>query len=118
MAFYINPGELRTPIRFQNQVVAGQGAHKTTTFVDIGNESANDPPRYTKTKWMSEPGRLAYLSSALQTIVSAEVTVRYNAKITEQTQILNGSRYDIIDVDDPDQHKRWMVIRVKASVNS
>ena len=119
MAFSIGAGELRTPIRLQNSATTGQGAHETTAWVDIGNQTADDPPIYTRSKWVSTPGRLAYLSNAMQTLVSAEVTVRYNAAVTEQTRVVcGGVAHDIIDVDDPDQHKRWLVLKLKASVNS
>lgn len=116
--FYINPGELRTTVRIQNQTVTGQGANKTSSWVDIGNEKTDDPPRTMRVKWMEEPGRLAYLSASLQTLVAAEMTVRYSAQITEQSQVIKDDViYQIIDAGDPDQHKRWLVVRLKASVN-
>lgn len=116
--FYINPGELRTTVRIQNETIAGQGAHKTSTWIDIGNETADDSPRTTRARWVEEPGRLAYLSSALQTVAAAEMTVRYNDQIAEQSRVIkDGVTYQIIDADDPDQHHRWLVVTLKASVN-
>lgn len=116
--FYINPGELRTKVRVQYPVTTGSGTKKVTQWVDIGNTSESDPPRYFYTKWLGLSGSEAWMADSVQAVGASTVTMRYTQVINEQCRIVkDGVNYQIVNVDDPTQHKRWLVIKTKVAVN-
>lgn len=116
--FYINPGELRTPIRVQKQVATGAGSFKTVAWVDLGNASDADPPRYIMARWEGLKGIEKWMADSIQTIDTAMATIRFNSSLTAACRILSGDMaYQIVDVTDPTQHKQWLQISVKAAVN-
>lgn len=115
--FCINPGELRTDIRIQKPVTTGSGVSKKTTWPDLGNASEADPPRFIKCKWVGLNGNARLLDNAVVDVGDALLTLRYK-EINEQCRIVkDGANYQVINIDDPTQHKQWLVIRVKAVVN-
>lgn len=120
MSFYINPGELRTPIRIQKQAKTGTGSFAAVGWVDIGNASSTDPPKYIRSRWIASiKGTQTELSDSTQSLDTATVTIRYNSAVNNQCQIIKGGiAYQILDVSDPTQHKQWLQIDVKAAVNS
>ena len=119
MSFYINPGELRTKIRIQRKVTTGTGSFAKTTWVDLGNTSDTDPPKYTLCKWVPTiKGTQAQLSDSTQSLDYATATIRYKGAITVRCQVLkDGITYQILDVGDPTQHRQWLQIEAKAAVN-
>ena len=115
--FYINPGELRTKIRVQKPVTTGMGINKNTSWVDLGNMTDIDAPRYIMAKWEPLKGMAKWIADSVQAIDSATVTIRYNSAVTEQCHIVcNGTNYEIVDIGDPTQHRQWQQITVKAAV--
>ena len=120
MSFYISPGELRTKIRIQKQIKIGTGSFATTEWVDLGNTASVDTPRYVMAKWFAKiVGSQTELSASTQSLDFATVTIRYNSEISEMCQIVKDSiAYQIMNISDPNQHKQWQEIYVKAAVNS
>jgi len=116
-AFYINPGELRTQIRIQKQITVGTGSFATKPWVDFGNTSDTDPPRYVYAKWESVKGLELWAADSVQAVDTNIVTVRYNPALNAACRIIcGGITYQITDVSDPTQHKQWQQIRVMGAV--
>jgi head-tail adaptor len=116
--FYINPGELRTKIRIQQKKKIGTGSFATEKWVDIGSTDETDSPKYIYSKWEALKGAAKWVADSMQAVGSATVTIRYNSAVTEQFRVVcDGINYQIVDIGDPDQHKRWQQITVKAAVN-
>ena len=116
--FYINPGELRTKIRIQYKKKVGTGSFAKDSWIDIGNASDTDTPRYIMAKWEALKGAEKWIADSLQAVGSATVTIRYNSAVSEQCRIVcDGINYQIVDIGDPTQHKQWTQITVKAAVN-
>lgn len=120
MTFYINPGELRTPVRIQHYVKLDDGDDLVKgSWVDLDNKIDTDPPKYIRCKW--EPtikGTQAQLSDSTQSLDYATVTVRYRPDISTKCQIVKEDiTYMILAAGNPDQHKRWLQIEVKAALN-
>jgi head-tail adaptor len=116
--FYINPGELRTPIRIQKSVTSGSGVNKTSKPVDIISPTDANPLCYILSKWLGLKGSETWVSESNQVVGFAMATVRYNANISEECQIVkDGVTYQITNVDVPTQRKQWLQITVKSAVN-
>lgn len=116
--FYINTGELRTKIQIQKPIKIGNGSFAATLWVDIGNTSDSDPPRYILSKWEALRGAEKWASDSVQAIGDATVTIRYYTEITVQCRVVcEGRVYQIVDIGDPTQKKQWFQITVKAAVN-
>ena len=120
MIFYINPGELRTKIRIQKPIKEGTDDFSKTAWVDLGNTSETDTPKYIRCRWESTvKGTQAQLSDSTQSLDYATATVRYRPDISTKCRIIkDGITYMILVAADPNQHKRWLQIEVKAAVNS
>lgn len=117
--FYINPGELRTKLRIQKPIKTGSGSFAYTSWVDIGNTSDLDSPRYIYSKWESLKGAEKWAADSVQATGGATVTVRYSSQITEQCRIIREDiLYQIVEIQDTTQKKQWLQIAVKAAVNS
>jgi len=116
--FYINPGELRTKIRIQKSVKTGTGSFASVSWMDIGNTSESDTPRYILSKWEALKGAEKWAADSVQAVGGATVTTRYNPQINEICRIICGDTvYQIVDIGDPTQKKQWLQITVKAAVN-
>jgi head-tail adaptor len=114
---HIQAGDLRTRIRILRPTVTGSGSTKKTEWVDICNPSSATYP-YIYSCWEGAYGSRAYIANSVQAQRPAQVTVRYRPEITEQYRIINdGVTYEIISPHDPDQHRRWTTMNVKAAVN-
>ena len=116
-AFYINPGELRTQIRIQKQITVGTGSFATKKWVDLGNTSDTDPPRYIYSKWESVKGLELWAADSMQAVDTNIVTIRYNPTLNAACRIIcGGITYQITGVSDPTQRKQWQQIRVMGAV--
>lgn len=117
--FSVTPGELRTRIRVQTPKTTGTGVGKKTAWPDISNATPQNPDCYIRCKWVGLNGNARLLDAAVVDVGDALLTLRYNAKITEQCRIVkDGVNYQIINIDDPTQRRQWMVVRVKSAVNA
>lgn len=114
----INAGELRTKIRIQNQVSSGIGSFATKSWVDVGNTSASDTPKYIYAKWVNVHGSEAWIADSVQAEAGATVTIRYRPNVTHSCRILLGDMvYKIVSLDNVRQRNQWLEIKVKAAVN-
>lgn len=111
--------DLKTRIRIQSQVTTGTGINKVTAWVDLGNESSDDDPRYIWCQWSPLGGAETWVAQANQVTNGANVAIRYNSSVTSQCRLIkDGVIYSIITPNDPDQHKHWMKFKVSAAVNN
>lgn len=111
-------GDLRTAIRIQYRKVSGSGVNKTTAWVDLGNNSPDDPPRFLRCCWYPIAGKEAWVADSFQIVDAANVQMRYRADVTAQCRLLkDGVAYEILDPSDPDQHRQWIKFKVKGAVN-
>ena len=114
----INAGDLKARIRIQRKKSSGSGSFKKEEWVDIGNESSSDPPRYKNAKWAGVHGSEAWIAESVQAERAATVTVRFDKRINEACRVLYGDTvYKIVSMDDISQLHHWLEIKVKASVN-
>lgn len=111
-------GELRTKIRIQRPETTGLGVNQHTEWIDLGNTTTTDPPRYTWAKWTGSYGSEALLADSLQAQQPGTVVIRYRPDVTEQCRILkDGIVYHVISPNDLFQQHLWLEFKVKASVN-
>lgn len=114
-----DPGEMTVRIRIQAPVTIGSGASKTTSWVDVGNTTAADPPRWTWAKWENVHGSEAWVAESMQATMPATVSVWYDSLITRQCRVLDdaGIAYDIKSLDDIRREHRQIELKVQASAN-
>ena len=114
----INAGDLNARIRIQCKKSSGSGSFKKEEWVDIGNKSSSDPPRYKNAKWVGVHDSEAWIAESVQAERAATVTVRFDKRINEACRVLYGDLvYEIISMDDISQLHQWLEMKVKASVN-
>lgn len=114
----LNSGDLSARIRIQHKVVSGSGSFKKEEWVDIGNESSSEPPRYKNAKWVGVHDSEAWIAESVQAERAATVTVRFDKCINEACRVLyRETVYKIVSMDDISQCHHWLEIKVKASVN-
>lgn len=106
-------------IRIQAPITTGNGVHKSTSWVDIGNKSESDPPIWTWAKWENVHGAEAWTASSVQATAPATVSVWYDARITQMCRIVDddGLIYRITSFDDIRREHRQIEMKVQASVN-
>lgn len=115
--FYINPGELRTPIRIQVPIKGGEGSFAKTVWTELCNTDSPTYP-FIRCKWEAMKGTEKWTANSLQAVSPAVATIRYRADVTDRCRIINeGVIYTITDVGDPTQRKQWLQITVKAAVS-
>jgi head-tail adaptor len=103
-----NPGELRTPIQFQNPTVSQDaGAAQTVTWSDLDTAYV---------KIVNAHGVEAVTSDALKSVQRAIWTRRYNASVTTLTSgLLGGQRWQVISVDDIQNRHEYMELMVELA---
>lgn len=114
-----DPGEMTALIRIQAPVTTGSGVHKVTAWVDIGNESESDDPRWTYAKWENVHGSEAWTASSVQATAPATVSVWYDSRITRLCRVADdaGMVYRITSLDDIRREHRQIEMKVQANVN-
>ena len=114
-----DPGEMTARIRIQAPVVTGSGVNKKTSWVDIGNTSESDPPKWIWAKWENVHGAEAWAASSVQATAPATVSVWYDTRITRMCRIVDdaGIIYKITSLDDIRREHRQIEMKVQASVN-
>lgn len=111
-------GQLRTKIRIQKSVTVGTGINKYTAWVDLGNASDADPPRYILASWINVHGSEAWIVNSVQAQLGATVTIRFRGDVTPACRVLLGNMvYQIVSLDNIRQLGQWLEMKVKASVN-
>lgn len=115
----LQAGDLRTKIRIQKYVKPAGGDDFTTgAWVDLDNQSADDPPKYIRCAWYPLGGSETWIAASTQVIDADNVIIRYRPDVTSQCRVVNdGVIYNIIAPNDPDQHKHWLKFKVKAAVS-
>lgn len=103
-----NPGELRTPVLFQNSTVTRMpGAAQKTEWIDLGTQY---------TKIVNAHGTEAVTSDALKSVQRSTWTIRYNPLITTKSSgVLNGERWLVISVDDIQNRHEYMELVVELA---
>lgn len=114
-----DPGEMTARIRIQQKVTTGTGVNEYTAWVDIGNNSETDPPRWTWAKWENIHGSEAWVAESVQATAPATVSVWYDSRITRMCRIVDdaGIIYRITSLDDIRREHRQIEMKVQASVN-
>lgn len=114
-----DPGEMTARIRIQSLVTSGTGVHKTTAWVDLGNDAETDPPRWISAKWENVHGAEAWTASSVQATAPATVSVWYDSRITRMCRVVDdaGIIYRITSLDDIRREHRQVEMKVQASVN-
>jgi len=121
MPIKISIGELRTRIRIQHNLkTTAQSGFNKDIWVDIGNISEAEQPKYIYAKWQNAFGNEVWVAESAQVKNSATITIRYNPLVKSTCRILrdDGVIYQIVSIDDVDQRHRFMQIKVKAMVNA
>lgn len=114
----MNAGELRTKIRIQYAKKTGGSSFAKEEWVDIGNQSAADEPRYIFAKWVNVHGSEAWIAASVQAQRAATVTVRYDERVNEACRVMLGDTvYNIVSIDNIRQAGQWLEIKAKAAVN-
>lgn len=112
----MTPGDLRTKIRVQKRKesrLPGEIAG-VIKWIDIGNESENDPPRYKRCQWIGAHGDETFSDEALQGTRFATIRLRYDSRISETCRILLGDEeWKIVSTDDIRQCHRWLELKLK-----
>lgn len=96
-----NPGELRTPVLFQNPTVSknANGA-QVIAWTDLDTAYV---------KIVNAHGQEAATSDALKNVQRSTWTRRYNASVTPLTSaVLDGQRWQVISVDDIQNRHEYM----------
>lgn len=114
-----DPGEMMALIRIQVPITTGNGVHKSTSWVDIGNNSESDPARWIYAKWENVHGSEAWVASSVQATAPATVSVWYDSRITRMCRVIDdaGIVYKITSIDDIRREHRQIELKVQASVN-
>lgn len=114
-----DPGEMTARIRIQTPVITGSGVNKKTSWIDIGNASESDPPKWIWTKWENVHGAEAWTASSVQATAPATVSVWYDTRITRMCRIVDdaGIIYKITSLDDIRREHKQIEMKVQASVN-
>ena len=108
--------QLRTSIRIQRRVSGRKPGEITGNieWIDIGNASSSDPPRYIRCQWVGAHGDETFSDEALQGPHFATIRLRYDARITDTCRVLLADvPWDIISMDDIRQYHRWIEIKLK-----
>ncbi len=110
--------KLRTKIRIQEPVYTGSGVNKTTAWVDLGNTLPTDPARYVYSEWIPQTKKLrSEISDSVVTFDFVTATIRFNSYVNTACRILNdGIVYEILFANDPNQHRQWLQLDVRATV--
>lgn len=114
-SFDLHAGDLRTRIRVQRKASARQpgGLVATESWIDLGNSSDTDMPRYKYCQWIGYHGTEAIKQDILQASLSATVRLRYDPRINTTCRLLRGTEeYDIVSVDDIRLRHQWMELKV------
>ena len=112
----INPGDLRTKIRIQKRETSRQPGEIASKieWIDIGNTSGADLPRYKRCQWVGAHGDETFSDDALQGTHFATIRLRYDPRINETCRVLlGGDAWEITSLDDVSQLHRWMEIKLK-----
>ena len=112
----INPGDLRTKIRIQKRETSRQPGEiaSKTEWIDIGNTSGADLPRYKRCQWIGAHGDETFSDDALQGTHFATIRLRYDPRINETCRVLlGGDAWEITSLDDVRQLHRWVEIKLK-----
>jgi head-tail adaptor len=114
-----DPGEMTARIRIQHEITTGSGIDEHQAWVDIGNASETDPPRWVWAKWENVHGSEAWVAESVQATAPATVSVWYDERITRQCRVLDdaGIVYEIKSLDDIRREHRQIEMKVQASVN-
>ena len=114
---HLQAGDLRTKARIQYSKTTGSGVSKVTEWIDIGNTSSADPPRYVRACWYPLGGSETWIAASTQVVDAANVIIRYNAAVTSKCRLIkDGVIYNIVGPNDPDQHKHWTKFKCKAAI--
>lgn len=68
-------------------------------------------------RWINRHGKEAWQSSFLGLREEATVTLRYDASITPECQVVKGTeRWEIVSMDDVRERGRWLEMKIRRLV--
>jgi len=96
-----NPGEMRTPVLFQNPTVSKDaGGAQVLSWSDLDTAYV---------KIVNAHGQEAVGSEVLKSVQRSWWTRRYHASVTTKTSaVLDGQRWQVISVDDIQNRHEYM----------
>jgi head-tail adaptor len=106
---------LRTPIRIQRERKKRKPGEleATTEWIDIGNASSTDAPRYKWCRWVGMHGSEAIQNGLVVGRQTATVTIRFDAAVGLSHRVLkDGEIWEIVSIDDVRQIHQWMELKV------
>ncbi|MCI0552559.1 MAG: phage head closure protein [Anaerolineae bacterium] len=103
-----NPGELRTPVLFQNPTVTKDpGGAQVIAWTDLDTAHI---------KIVNAHGEEVVTSDASKNVQRSTWLRRYNASVTSQTSgVLDGQRWQVIAVDDIQNRHEYMELLVELA---
>jgi SPP1 family predicted phage head-tail adaptor len=106
-----NPGELRTPVLFQNSTISQDaGGAQTTAWVDLDTAYV---------KIVNAHGQEAVASDALKSVERSTWLRRYHASVSTVTAgVLDGQRWQVVSVDDIQNRHEYMELVVERAKGS
>jgi SPP1 family predicted phage head-tail adaptor len=104
-------GDLRTVVRIQYRKINGRALTRALSGW-ISATRHRPILRICQVRWYPLGGSEVWAADSVQIKDGANVIIRYNKAITSQCRLLKGGvAYDIVDPDDPDQHRHWLKSR-------
>lgn len=112
MAKFVNPGALRTPIRFiRIDRTEDSDGYPTETEVDVFGAPV-------MCAWVNVHGNEVFTAMQMQLREPATLTTRYSPLINQKMLIYKGDDpdpYEVISVDDVDERHVWLEIKVQRA---
>ena len=116
-----NIGELKTRVRvqFAKSIKTPNDTSARNTWIDIGNNSDTNIPKYKYCLWVGVHGNEAFKLAQEVASELATLTFRYDERInTSCVVVYKGSVYQIISVNHVKQERQWTEIKIKRGVPS
>ena len=118
MAKAVNPGEMTTRVTILS-LTAGvdSDGFPTETWGSVFSYNGNPVP--VRCKWVNAHGTDVFLNMQLDLKDVATLTMRYSPLINQRCRVLHEddpNPYEIISIDNVDDSRAWMEIKVKRLV--
>lgn len=112
---------LRTAIRIQQKHSHRESGKLDAAceWVDLGNQTADDPPRWKRCHWINAHGAEVLKDNMAVGRKRATLTIRYDERVNATCRVLLGSEaWEIVSVDDVRMGHRWMELIVERTVGA
>ncbi len=103
-------------IRIQKPVTTGSGTSKTTTWVDLGNATATDPPRYLWAYYRHMSQKELSISTVQAYLSDVLFIINWRSDVyAGQRVVYKGANYTIINVDNFEGNKTDLKVYAKSA---